>query len=165
MSEVHGFIQQHFALCFGLSFLWVCAWFSYFLYRHRRHGIRFPALDTVRPLFHEDASSGCSHRSFWTRLGGARRCLRVTVTDREVWVRLSFPFTALSHIYDLEHRIPREAIASVAPSGSGLFRSVLLDYRQASGVVRRLQFYLRDPAGFLAALESPPQLPLSARAA
>jgi hypothetical protein len=133
---------------FGGSYLW-----------HRKHGIQFPPLDSVKLLFHEGAASGCSHRSILTRFGGASRCLKVTVTDREVWIRLSFPLSILPPIYDLEHRISRDSICSVEESASGWFPSVLLDYRTDAGAVRRIQLRLRNPDGFIAVLKGPPPLP------
>ena len=104
-------------------------------------------------------ASGNSHKSWWTRLGGARNCLRVAVTDSEVWIRPFFPFSLLAGDFDLEHRIPRSSILAAELSSSSLIRSVLLDFRLADGSQRRVQLRLRDPDAFLAALKGSPPLP------
>jgi hypothetical protein len=45
--------------------------------RHNRHGIVFPEVSPDRIRFHETGASGCSHKTTFTRLGGAARCLQV----------------------------------------------------------------------------------------
>jgi len=115
--------------------------------RHKRYGVVFPQVSPDHIRFHEAGASGCSHKTTFTRFGGAARCLQVTVTDDEVWVRMGFPFNVLASQVDLEHRIPRASIVSVQPSDSG--RSLLLDYRDQQSQTHRLSLVLRRPDEFL----------------
>ena len=118
--------------------------------RHKRYGVVFPKVSPDHIRFHETGASGCSHKTTFTRFGGAARCLQVTVTDDEVWVRTGFPFNVLAFQTDLEHRIPRASIVSIQPSGSA--RSLLLDFRDETNQVHRLSLMLRKPGDFLVAL-------------
>lgn len=128
-------------------------------YRRHKRGIVFPPLESVRHVFHEGMASGSSHKNWWTRLGGARNCLRVTVTDTEVWIRSFFPFSLLAGDFDLEHRIPLSSISSAELSNSAFRRFVLLDFNFADGSNRRIQLFLRDPDAFLSSLKVPASIP------
>jgi hypothetical protein len=127
-------------------------------YRHRQ--ISFPPRDSVHVRFHEGTASGSSNKNFFTRLGGANHCLRVTVTDEEIWVRSYFLLDLIVDV-DLRHRIPRESVTSAQLAESRFGRRVLLDFRLPDGGSRRLSLHLRDPGRFLIALEGPPPLPLT----
>jgi len=100
-------------------------------------------------------ASGRSFKNFFTRNGGARNCLKVTVTNTEVWIRPFFPFAFLAPTFDLEHRIPRSRIES-ALIGESLFTSpVNLLYRDDQARPRRLSLVLRNPEAFMQALDIP----------
>ena len=158
MDQIDTFVREHFSALFLLSVAWLVGNFGWRYYRHRQRGISFPPLTSVHVRFHEGTASGNSDKSFFSRFGGARNCLRVTVTDDEVWVRSFFPFYLITES-DLEHRIPRDAITSAQLARSTFRRSVLLDFRLPDGSSRRLSLFLRDPESFLAALKGPPPLP------
>jgi hypothetical protein len=157
MQQFETFMRQHFSALFIIACLWMLVNLAWRFYRQR--GIVVPPLKSVHYTFHEGMASGRSHKNWWTRLGGARNCLRVTVTDSEVWIRPFFPFSLLAGDFDLAHHIPRSSILGAELSNSSFLRSVLLDFRLADGNQRRMQLYLGDPNAFLAALKSPPSLP------
>jgi hypothetical protein len=160
MSSLHQFIQEHFALCFCFAVLWVLSFGTWRFFRHRKHGISFPPLESVRVQFHESGASGRSLKSPITRFGGASNCLLVTVTDKEVWVRTFFPFNLLARDFDLEHRIPREAITRAGLRVGWSRRQIELEFRDASGMPRQLLLSLRNPDAFLTVLkEIPPPIP------
>ena len=159
MQQFETFMHQHFGALFIAAVLWTFAILAWRFYRQRQRGIAFPSLESVHHTFHEGMASGSSHKSWWTRFGGARNCLRVTVTDSEVWIRPFFPFSLLAGAFDLQHRIPRSSISAAELSSSSLLRSVLLDFRLADGSQRRVQLHFRDPNAFLAALKGQPPLP------
>jgi len=157
MQNLHEFLQHNFIWLFLLSVLWVVVGFGWRYFRHKRTGVIFPRVSPEHIQFEERASSGCSHKTMFTRLGGARNCLQVTVTDAEVWIRPFFPFSVLAQQFDLEHRIPRASITSVQPTQSAFVRSLLLDYRDERGQSHRLSLVLRKPGEFMRALGLPSQ--------
>jgi len=130
-----------------LSLLLVLAVFVMQWHREKRRRIVFPQLSPNDIRFQEVKASGCSHKTLFTRLGGASRCLQVTVTDTEVWIRLQSPFNIMASQTDLEHRISRASILSVEPSESG--RTVLLHYRDPQGHTHLLSLIVRKPDEFL----------------
>ena len=138
------------ALSMALTFVCVAALFWSRYKQHKEHGVVFAQLSPDRIRFHETGASGCSHKTTFTRFGGASRCLQVTVTDDEVWIRTGFPFNVCASQVDLEHRISRASVLSVQPSNSG--RSLLLDYRDQQGQTRRLSLVLQKADDFLRVL-------------
>jgi len=147
------------------AFAWVVFSMAWRIIRHHRKGIKFPKLSTHQVRYHEDFASGYSdrHRLGFLK-GGASRCLRITVTKEEVWLRTYFPFTAFISEFNLEHRIQ---ISSIVALGEvpGLFRPAIeLKFKDSSGVLHTIQLYVNQPAIFLHALQTqitrtPPPLP------
>src|SRR5262245_4847738 len=133
MQNLLEFLQHNFIWLFLFCFVWVVVGFGWRYFRHKRTGVGFPPVAPKHIRFEERAASGCSHKTMCTRLGGARNCLHVTVTDAEVWIRPVFPFIILAQQFDLEHRIPRASITSVQPKQSAFVRSLHLDYRDERG--------------------------------
>jgi hypothetical protein len=158
MERFLTFVDRHFAAMFLLAAFWGFINLAWRSYRHRQRVMVFPALHSVPIRFHEGMASGKSDKSFFSRLSGASRCLSVTVTDGEVWIRPFFPFYLITEA-DLEHRIARNSIACVRLVSSTFGRAVQLDFRPVDGKSRRLSLGLRNPDGFLAALNTPPVLP------
>jgi hypothetical protein len=118
MQPLQAFLQQNITWIFLFCFAWVIIGFGYRYYRHKQTGVVFPDVPAASIHFDERTASGCSYQTMFTRFGGARNCLHVTVTDTEVWIRTFFPFSALAQQFDLEHRIPRASIVGVQPKQS-----------------------------------------------
>src|SRR5688572_2791074 len=110
MQQIQDFLQHNFIWLFLFAFVWSIVAFGYMYCRHKRTGVVFPYVPEEHIRFQERAASGSSHKTMFTKLGGARNCLHVTVTDTEVQIRLFFPFSLLAQQFDLEHRIPRASI-------------------------------------------------------
>lgn len=139
---------------FVLVSLWVGVGIGWRWIRQKKSGLRFPKLPPERVRFEEWTASGSSQKTAFTRLARARNCLRITVTDDEVWVRPFFPFNLLAPELDLEHRIPRASITRVQPKEGSLYRTLLLEFQDPAGGAHRLSLNLKDPEGFLRALVS-----------
>lgn len=152
MQNLHDFLQRNFIWMFLFCLVWVVIGFGWRYYRHKKTGVVFPHVSPEHIRFEERAASGCSHKTMFTRLGGARNCLHVTVTDAEVWIRPVFPFTILAQQFDMEHRIPKESITGIQPTQPGFVRRLLIDYRDERGQTHRLSLLLRKPGDFLTAL-------------
>ncbi len=159
MKQFDTFVSQHTGILFIVCAFWVFANLARLFYRQRKRGVIFPPLESVHPVFHEGMASGSSYKSWKTRVVGTRNCLRVTVTDSEVWIRPFFPFSLLAEDLDLEHRIPFSSILAAELSGSWLRRSVILDFQLADRSHRRMRLRLRSANAFLAAIKAPPPLP------
>ncbi len=157
MQNLHRFLQQNFIWLFLFCLVWVVVGFGWRYVRHKRTGVVFPSVPAEQIRFEERTASGCSHKTMFTRLGGARNCLHVTVTDAEVWIGPIFPFSILAQQFDMEHRLPRASITRVQPTQSVFVRSLLLDYRDEHGQAHRLSLVLRKPEEFLRALSLQPQ--------
>ncbi len=133
-------------------FLWLLLGIYLHYFRHPR----FPSLRSVRVLFHEGSASGNSTRNLWTLLAGASRCLRVTVTESEVWTRPWFPFNVWPTFSNVTHRIPRDAIISAKIGNHGLRRGLMLfSFHDRKGRATLLLLRLRRPEAFLEALRLP----------
>lgn len=152
MTDIFQINEQNFPLFFVIAFAWVAVVFGWQYYRHKKRGLVFPSIAPASIRFDERSASGFSHQTMFTRIGGASRCLHVTVTDSEVWVRPIFPFSILASQFDLEHRIQRQAITRAEQSRSGFFSSLLLEYRDERGQLHQLSLRLRRPDDFLRAL-------------
>lgn len=107
-----------------------------------------------RAQFAERWTSGHSNRSLLTKLGGARNCLCVTVTDRELRIQPHFPFSLmfLPEIYGLDLRIPRASIRSVERRRWALSTGLCVSFAGPGARASSVQFYLRDEPGFLQAI-------------
>jgi len=132
------------------AFLWVFVCTVFMLWRRKIRGPHFPDRSEVNILFEERWTSGSSHKSRYTRLGGANNCLRVTVTDDELWVAPHFPFSAFAAQFDLDHRVRRDAITNVEQNG----RMIHVTFAVDDGVERLIVLRLRNADRFCAVLQS-----------
>ncbi len=97
--------------------LWIGGWIAASIWFRRANG---KPINPKRPLvtaFCADWCSGRSLRNVLTRIGGARNCLLVYVSDDQLIVTPRFPFTLmfLPEIYGLDLTTPVASIASVEP--------------------------------------------------
>jgi hypothetical protein len=151
-------LPPYFFWLFFLGILGASGLFVWYYLRHRMTSLFFPQPLPGQVRFEERRASG---RSLNFRvMGRAADCLEVTVTDTEVWIRLSFPFSLLARRYGLEHRINRDSITRLQPEGAGLRRGIILQYRDPGGQTHELFLQLRKADDFLTALgKQPPLLP------
>jgi len=152
-QQIEAFLQRNFVWFFLLPFAWMLITFGWRYYRYKRRGDVFPEVAPGQFRFHERRASGHSKKTLFSRLGGARNCLHVSVTDTEVWIRMPFPLNVLAENFDLEHRISRDAITNVEVVPIRTQQSVLLEYRDKQGRGHRLSLTLRDREAFLEAVK------------
>lgn len=138
---------------FLFCIVWVIALFGWRYHRYKQTVVVSPKVPPESIRFEERGASGCSHKTIFTRMGGARNCLQVTVTDKEVWIRPSLPFNLFAQKQDLEHRFSRASITSVKPIRSLFTDTLLLEYRDERGQTHKLSLILRKPDEFLRALD------------
>ena len=119
--------------------------------RYRQsHGKPIVFRDVPGAQFIEKKASGHSHRTWYTRLGGAKGCLIVAVKDGRLIIRPVFPFNMLfmPEIYGLESEAALNQVKRVERDRS----SVRLGFQDTSGVEQDVTLYLRNPQAFLDAL-------------
>jgi hypothetical protein len=149
--------QDYFGLFFAMSALWVgLVGLASVAYRRAKGKPLFrPRFE--QPRFLESWRSGRSLRSVLTRVGGANNCLWIAVTDKSLFVAPHFPFTLLflPEIYRLEHAVEGRAIRSVARREGMLNRNrVRVSYAAAGGDEEAFEVSLKDPDGFVRAVEA-----------
>lgn len=155
MADVLAFSRDHpqVLFLFGLGWTVLIA----FLAARRRieHGL--PVRPVVPPdaLFAETWTSGSSKRSLIARLGGAKNCLLVAVTNDAFVMHPHFPFNLfVGGILSLDRTIPRNRIRRVTEA-SGIFgRTIHLEFDGPEGA-ETVELRLRDPRRFLEAMQRP----------
>jgi len=150
-------LERYFPILVGLSVLWVAAWIvaSIFYRRSRGKPLMFPAIpDSV---FIETAASGHSNRTWYTKLGGASRCLVVAVTGKRLIIHPRFPFNLmfLPEVYGLEHDVPADLVTRVEV-GHGRSGSVRLEFCDPNDRLQDVTLYLQNPSEFVKALDRRP---------
>lgn len=110
--------------------------------------------DVENALFVEKRASGNSHRTWYSKLGGAQNALAVAVTPSHLVVRPLFPFNLmfLPEIYGLEATVPLDRVRTIEP-GRQFGREVVdVEFQDANGGVERYSLGLRRQDEFLNAL-------------
>ena len=101
-----------------LPCLWIGGWIAASIWFRRANGKPIIPQKPTDAAFCEDWCSGRSLRNGLTRIGGARNCLLVYVSDGHLVVTPRFPFTLmfLPELYGLDLRVSTGSIASVEPA-------------------------------------------------
>lgn len=153
MESINKFISENLFLFFAFAFVWTVSVFGLMLWRRKQRGLILPKASDSGVVFVERFASGSSHKSWMTRMGGASNCLTIIVTRSQLGVTTFFPFTAFAGTYDLEHVVPVSDITALNPKG----KVVEIEFQKIDGTLRKLSLRLRDPEGFLRALEQKPK--------
>ena len=136
------------------------AWFSLLIIAsvvHRRAKGR-PILSWSVPgarYFHRFAS-GHSHKSFFTKLGGASNCLIVAVTNDRLIVRPFFPFTLmfLPEFYALDVDVPLSSVEGAELKKGALHQRVHIWFRDSDGQRQEFTVMTKEPDKLLSFLPS-----------
>lgn len=119
---------------------------------HTRRASGYPLIPRAPrdALYSEGMASGREHG----KLGGARKCLLVTITRGQFIVTPRFPFNLVAPrgILGLEHTLPRASVAAALHRGWG-GTNVRVSIPSTNEEVV-LDLKLRSPDAFLAALGS-----------
>ena len=145
------FVNEHFFTIWLIFAAWPVGLFSWFLWRRHQRGSIFPEVSLQQIRFKESFASGRSHKNWHTRWGYAN-CLKITVTDEELWVVPFFPFSALAELTDLEHRVRKVDITQIKERRQFFIRSFLIDFLDQDGQSHRVQIYPRRWRQFKEAL-------------
>ena len=138
---------------FLIPLAWIGAWVVASLVYRAIHGkpIFYARLPGTR--FRQTNASGHSHRSWFTRLGGANGCLVVQVTEMELDIHLFPPFNWLfmPELFGLEYRAPLTSVRS-AELRKKFFRSYVDVVLRTDDGETKVSLLLARPDEFLAAL-------------
>lgn len=111
-----------------LAIFGIVYWIALFVYCERA----LSRVDKSNFLYLEKTASGYSHLNILTRLGGARNCLKIQLTNHYLTISSWFPFSLIAPLYDGVHIIPVEHIVSITPKKKLLWwRGYLLSFRTA----------------------------------
>jgi hypothetical protein len=138
LQQLQKALTDYFPFFVIASFLWAFGCMAFMIWRRKVRGPYFPNRSEVNILFEERWTSGSSNKSRITQMGGANNCLRVTVTDDELWVTPHFPFGAFAAPFDLDHRVRRDAITKIERNGKMVRVSYLIhsDGRETTIILR-----------------------------
>ena len=141
-----------------LVIAWILGWTIASLTYRKIQGkpIFYSRPSSVR--FRQWKASGNSHRSWFTRLGGANGCLVVQITDSELDIHPFVPFNwfFLPEIYGLEYRISLEHVLSVKIIKKFLRKRVEVEFTTKGGIPEKISLLLKHPEDFLAAIDPLP---------
>lgn len=147
--------DDRFAIAFvAFAWLWLGGWIAASVIYRRRRGKPIRPRPPEDALFTASGVSGCSHRSWLTRIGGARKCLLVWITPTTLAVTPSFPFDLLflPEVYDLEHEVALRDIRSLERRKTLLGPILVLRFEVSSGGIREFALRMRYDAPFVQAL-------------
>ena len=104
--------------------------------------------------FFERRASGNCLDTIWGRLGGARNCLLVSLTDEELYITPQFPFNLmfLPEIYGLEERVPLGRLRACVSIDRWYGNSLRLEFSRENGADGRFSLRLRNRDEFVAVL-------------
>ena len=139
-----------------LPLLWILFWVgASVVFRLNRGKPLWPtAPENAR--FVERRASGNSLDTLWGRLGGARNCLLVALTDSEMYVTPQFPFNLmfLPEIYGLEDHISFDRIRSCAPIDRWYGKTLRVEFTRSNGSDGGFSLRLRKREEFLKTLDT-----------
>lgn len=147
-------IEDAFPVLFGGAIGWIMLWIGASIFYRKSKGKPIFPRKPEHPVFFESSGSGHSNRNFLTKLGGARNCLSVAVTEDSLIVQPIFPFNLmfLPEIYGLEYNIPRKNIRTIVEKKAFLGRIVTLEFATSDGEQHSIELRLRGMDQFLKAL-------------
>lgn len=156
MTEYLRWMDQHFELFFIFCFLWVLAWVAFFAWRRHSVGPIHPPFSGSDIRFSEKYVSGSSDKNLFTRLGGARNALAVTVLKDALLVEPVgiFKWLMPPGFNDPEHYVSRMNILRVEAASTLGRKTVRIEIRGRDGATRTLELALRGYQEFLSALGS-----------
>lgn len=133
-----------------IPIVWIIGWITASVLYRRSAGKPIWARLPGQARFKERAASGWGDNSLFGRMGGARNCLMVAVTDQEIVVTPFSPFTLLfmPEMFGLEMRAPLSQVRLIERRSRFLREAVIVELWND----KRLGLYLFKPDAFEAAL-------------
>lgn len=121
------------------------------IWKRNQRGLFRKPPDAV--LYEETMASGHSMKSWHLKLRGARNCLRLLISNTELWVTPIFPFSALAAFSDLDHRISLSKIQSITLQSSLFSKSLRISYQGSDNVEHKIEIMPRHIDRFIEVLK------------
>ena len=156
MQDIFKFLEANFGLLFGLAVLWVVAFAAFFAWRRHTRGPIHPPYTEQDVRFTERFASGFSHKSLFTRFGGAHNALIVRVLKDALLIEpiAVFKWITPAGFNDLEHYVPRKDILDVQSIPSFGRQILRIQFRAKDGTPHTLELVLRKAQEFQLALNA-----------
>ena len=141
-----------------LPLLWIGGWVAASIWFRRANGKSIIPQKPADAAFCEDWCSGRSLKSGFTRIGGARNCLLVYISDGQLVVTPRFPFTLmfLPELFGLDLRVSTASIASVEPAQHFFGRALRVTFHSPD--LAPIELQLHDERRFLDSLGRQPNV-------
>lgn len=95
--------------------------------------LKRPGIKREDIIYEERFRSGYRTANLWTRLGGARNCLKLIFLKDRLIVRAHFPFSIIARLYGLDLEIPYEQITSVSIRRIFFQKCISLEFKSLHG--------------------------------
>ena len=147
------FLKDNFKLLLWVAVVGNALVILVYKFRRAPQGKQRAAIHEHDIRFSEKWVSGASQKNVLTKLGGARNCLAVVLSNKALIVRPMFPFNLpyFSEVYDFEHYIPRNEIRCIRPDESEGKGRVVIEYGSENGE-KQIELVLRKKQEFLRAV-------------
>ncbi len=130
----------------------VFGYIGWMLYRRNKNH-PFPDRHDVEIIHQEHKASGNSHKTFFTRIGGANNSLTVIVTPIELWITVPWFFGWIAPKCNVEHRISLDAITNIERKKNKL----TIHWSTEDNLAHTFDLILRHPDAFLKAVGHIPE--------
>ncbi len=147
VSNIEQYIERVFLYDFAGSVIWIGPWVGASVWYRRSKGKPIFPSKPGGTVFFERFGSGRSNSSIFTKLGGARNCLSVAITDSALIVQPIFPFNLLflPEIFGFEYNIPKGAIRAVAENKG----AITVEFKTPDLGERSITLWLRHADQFM----------------
>lgn len=150
MDALQKVIFDNFYAVFAFCAIWAFSGLAWKLWKRKQKGLFADAPGTI--IYEEKGASGRSLKNWRTKWGGAQNCLRLLISESDLWVTPIFPFSALAKTIDLDHRIPLDSIQAVNFEKGLLGTKCTITYRDKAGATHALEVSPKKPEEFKEAL-------------
>lgn len=141
-------LTTFFPVLFIIVLLWNLIAFGYIYYKRKKRGSIFPPVEESDIIFSEKTASGSSHKNIFTKYGGAGNCLKIIVTNDELWTTTWFPFTLIIDKIDLEHRIQKELITNIEKRTKLTKEGFIIHFKTENGTEKTVELYPKNNEAF-----------------
>jgi len=148
MIELLKFMESNFEYMFVFCLAWVIGGYFIIYLFYRKKGPQFPEIPQEKIVFSENSASGASHKTLFSRLGGANRILQIRLGDGHLKIKVPMPFALVDFVSGsrLQKYIPVQNIRSTTAKGR---KGVLLEFIDTNGSLEKIELILKKRDAFI----------------